>query len=148
MATKSIGRTVWYRYKSTSNGWAVAAVTTGRYEPAPLQVAVYQGTTFAALKHLGSGTATGTTAANASAAVVFPVTAGVTYSVQVDSAPQSGFPFKGRFLIGLDLLGTGGRLALFTDRPLVLPEASFGGGPFARVLAVNGFLKRRNSRRS
>lgn len=137
--TGSIGRTVWYRYKSTLNGRAVVAITTGPYPAAPLQVAVYKGSRVTGLTPVGSSTMTGRGTSTA-AGVTFETRAGEVFAIQVDTATQTGFPFEGRFEIGVDQFGAGGGLALFTDRPLIVTELPLGSGTLAssgRVLAAN-----------
>lgn len=135
--TAGIGRSVWYRHKAGANGRVVVTVALGRMDPAPIQLAVYRGTTLANLVKLGSGGFTGVGNSNATA-VVFDAVAGETYMIQVDSAAQDGY-FEGNFQIGLAAFGAAGGLPLFVQEPTILREEYYG---VQRLLAVNGFKAR------
>lgn len=138
----SIGRTVWYRYKSTTNGRAVVAITTGRMPAGPLQVAVYKGSKLATLSRVGTAVMAGTPTSTA-AAVAFATTAGDVFTIQVDSGPQVPSFNSTSFQIGVDQFGATGGLAVFDDRPHFLNEGVFGPSPFAaKLLAVNAYPRK------
>lgn len=142
VASDSIGRTVWYRYKSTLNGRAVVAITTGRMPMGPLQVAVYKGSKLATLSRVGTAAMAGTTTSTA-AAVAFDTTAGDVFTIQVDSAPQTPFFHATSFQIGVDQFGPAGGLSVFDDQPHFLNEGIFGPSPFtAKLLAVNAYPRK------
>lgn len=133
VGTSSIARSVWYRYEATETGRAVAFITK-RNSPAPFQLAVYGGTGYADLKKLGSVQVLGTST-DYSGAVGFNAVAGTTYWIQVGRAPMASGD-KTAFLLGVQPVGTKGKLAAFANHLLVFQESFFQGQ--RRVFVANG----------
>jgi len=133
ISTASIGRTVWYKYKATVTGRAVAFLT-ARYYAAPFQVAVYGGTSYADLKRLGSTQVAGTDT-DYSGAVGFDAVKDTTYYIQIDRAPMASGNVT-TFLLGVQPVGTKGKLAAFANQLLIFQERDFDER--RRVFVANG----------
>lgn len=128
----SIGRSVWYRYTATKNRRVAVVIAPNKGASVPFRIAVYEGSQIGALTLRGRASiATGT---STPASVVFDATEGVTYTVQVDSGPQT--TLNGYFLIGLQHFtgDTPGGVGLFAERPVYVTE---GAGATRTVFAVN-----------
>ncbi|BBE71168.1 hypothetical protein [Oharaeibacter diazotrophicus] len=130
----SIGRTAWYTFTATATGRAVVAITSNESASAPLDLAVYTGSTLSALKVVGTTqiTKTGT---RGSGSVAFNVIAGNTYRIQVDASRKLGYNDR-HYWIGAQLLSPAGGIAIFGASPWFIRE---GDGDTLSFFSANGY---------
>jgi len=127
----SLQRTVWYRYVAPRSGRAVVALNTGLGN-FPIQLSVYSGTSLADLAPVVK--LARTSLGDDTGVATFATSAGKSYFLQIDSAPQSG-SLSSSFFIGLQQFGPAGGLAAFETQPQNALVYS------SRVILANGLRR-------
>lgn len=116
----SIGRTLWFSYRATTTGRAVAGVSTNPGANAPLQMAVYTGSAVTALTRLGATEVT-RMAGRATGSVAFDTVKGVVYRIQVDAGRQlTDVDLQG--WVGVQQFARPGGVAIFGSAPWMVQD--------------------------